>query len=173
MGDDGGVTSPRSAENDTPTGDELLALYTAVGWTAYTRDPGMRRRAVAQSSFNAAARDDAGLLVGFVRVISDDATIAYIQDILVRPDAQGRGIGSALLEAALARHAHVRQVVLITDDEPRQRPSTRHSASRKAPRCRRGRSVPSCGSVEGGLREEVRNADGPRRVGGGRQRLLS
>lgn len=121
VGDDGGVTSPRSAENDTPTGDELLALYTAVGWTAYTRDPGTLRRAVAQSSFNAAARDDAGLLVGFVRVISDDATIAYIQDILVRPDAQGRGIGRALLEAALARYAHVRQVVLITDDEPRQR----------------------------------------------------
>lgn len=59
--------------------------------------------------------------MGLARVVSDDATIAYVQDVLVRPDAHGRGVGRALLEAALARYAHVRQVLLITDDEPAQR----------------------------------------------------
>lgn len=39
----------------------------------------------------------------------------------MRTDAQGRGIGRALLEVALARYAQVRQIVLITDDESGQR----------------------------------------------------
>lgn len=121
MGHDGWVTRVRISENDASSRDEVLALYDAVGWTTYTREPDTLVRAIAQSSFCATARDDAGTLVGLTRVVSDDATIAYIQDVLVRPDAQGRGVGRALIEAALARYAHVRQIVMITDDEPGQR----------------------------------------------------
>ena len=56
-------------------------------------------------------------LVGLARAVGDDASIAYIQDILVRPDMQRRGIGARLASAALERFAHVPQIVLITDDE--------------------------------------------------------
>jgi ribosomal protein S18 acetylase RimI-like enzyme len=55
------------------------------------------------------------------RAISDDATICHVQDILVRPSCQGSCAGRALLEAVQSRYRHVRQTVLITDNESGQR----------------------------------------------------
>ena len=60
-------------------------------------------------------------LVGVCRVLSDDASILYVQDILVDPDHQRRGIGRALLERVLERYSHCRQKVLMTDDRPEQK----------------------------------------------------
>jgi GNAT superfamily N-acetyltransferase len=100
--------------------DDVLALYDAVGWTAYTRHPDTLRAALHGSSFVVAARR-ANELIGLARAISDDASIAYVQDVLVRPDAQRGGVGRALLGAVRERYAHVRQLVLLTDDEPAQR----------------------------------------------------
>ena len=100
---------------------ELLSLYESVGWAAYTRDPDLLTKAIRSSSFVVTARDEEGGLVGLARVISDDATICYLQDILVRPAFQGAGIGRALIEQVAARYQHVRQTVLITDNEPGQR----------------------------------------------------
>ena len=67
------------------------------------------------------ARAAGGELVGLARAISDDATICYLEDIVVRPTFQGEGVGRALLSRVMERYEHVRQTVLITDDEPRQR----------------------------------------------------
>lgn len=100
---------------------EVLALYEAVGWAAYTRNPDLLVRAIRNSSFVVTARNGAGELVGLARAVSDDATICYLQDILVDPAFQGSGVGRALLEAVQARYRHVRQTVLLTDDEPGQR----------------------------------------------------
>jgi GNAT superfamily N-acetyltransferase len=99
--------------------EELVALYQSVGWTAYTRDPDALERAVAASTWVAAARGD-GALIGLIRVLSDDVAIALVQDLLVRPDHQRTGVGRGLLRQALARFDHVRSIALITDDEPRQ-----------------------------------------------------
>lgn len=98
---------------------EVVALYREVGWTAYADDAAALEAALAGSSRVVAARVD-GRLVGLARVISDGATICYLQDILVHPDAQRRGVGRALVRAALEPYASVRQKVLLTDDEPRQ-----------------------------------------------------
>jgi GNAT superfamily N-acetyltransferase len=100
--------------------DELLALYGSVGWSAYTGDPDTLERAVAGSSFVVTARRD-GRLVGLARAVSDDATICDLQDVLVDPGEQRSGVGAALVRAVLDRYAGVRQQVLLTDDEPRQR----------------------------------------------------
>lgn len=103
-----------------PAGDldpaEVLALYRAVGWTAY--DPAALLAGIAGSSRVVAARRD-GALVGLARVVSDGATICYLQDVLVRPDEQRRGTGRALVRAALVPYGSVR-TVLLTDDEPGQ-----------------------------------------------------
>ncbi len=100
---------------------ELLSLYGSVGWTSYTNDPEVLFRAVKNSAFVISAWNAGGRLVGLARTISDDATICYLQDILVHPEHQGTGVGRALLEQVLERYGHVRQTVLITDDEPWQR----------------------------------------------------
>lgn len=51
-------------------------------------------------------------------MVGDGHTIVFVQDILVRPQFQRRGIGSALLQAVLNRYAGVRQIELLTDDTP-------------------------------------------------------
>jgi len=109
------------SSSDSVTAEEALSLYESVGWTTYTRDPDVLMRAIRGSSFLVTARGPERELWGLARAISDDVTICYLQDILVRPDIQRAGIGRALLEHVKAKYQHVRQTVLITDDEPAQR----------------------------------------------------
>lgn len=90
---------------------EVLALYGSVGWTAYTEQPEALRRGFA----TLAAREN-GTLVGLLRAVGDGCTVVLVQDLLVRPDHQRRGIGTALMQAALERFRSVRQVQLLTDD---------------------------------------------------------
>ena len=100
--------------------DALLGLYDAVGWSSYTRTPQVLEAAVAGSSYVVTARRD-GRLVGLARAVSDDATICYLQDVLVLPTEHRSGVGRALVGAVLDRYRSVRQKVLLTDDEPAQR----------------------------------------------------
>lgn len=97
----------------------LETLYASVGWSSYTSDPARLVRAVQNSSYVVTAwHDDA--LIGLARGVSDDVSIFYLQDILVHPEHQRRGVGRALLERCLERYAHVMQKVLLTDDKPAQ-----------------------------------------------------
>lgn len=107
--------------DERPGTDELVALYDAVGWSAYTRDPEALTASIAGSHSVLTARDAAGRLLGLVRTVSDGVTIVYVQDLLVVPTAHRSGIGSGLLDAVLDRSAGVRQTVLLTDTEPGQR----------------------------------------------------
>ena len=101
--------------------DMVIALYESVGWTAYTDDPEGLARGLAGSFALAAARDETGRLVGLARAISDGTTVAYVQDVVVLPFAQRNGIGGRLVGCLLDAVGPVRQVVLLTDAEPRQR----------------------------------------------------
>lgn len=100
--------------------EEVLALYRSVGWSAYTESPEVLLRALAGSHRLVSARRE-GQLVGLARSISDGATVVYLQDVLVHPDEQRRGVGRRLLDELFAGYAGVRQRVLVTDDEDRQR----------------------------------------------------
>ena len=95
--------------------ERLLDLYKSVGWAAYTNDPDGLYRAVRNSTFVAVATEGDDL-IGLVRGLTDDVSILYVQDILVRPDRQGHGIGRQLLSRCLERYEHVRSKVLMTDD---------------------------------------------------------
>lgn len=99
---------------------DLVRLYSAVGWTAYTKAPESLAAAISGSSYVITARMD-GDLVGLARAVSDNATICYIQDILVDPEYQRSGLGRQMVETILGQYPDVRQKVLVTDDEPGQR----------------------------------------------------
>ena len=99
--------------------DQVLALYEAVNWLAYTQDPEKLKRALANSHLVLVAYSEQKL-VGLIRSISDGEVICYIQDILVTPDRQRQGVGRSLVEDLMSR-IKVRQTVLMTDNEPRQR----------------------------------------------------
>ena len=99
--------------------EALVDLYDSVGWSAYTRDPAVLTKAVAGSDCVVVVHED-DRLIGRARAISDDASVVFVQDILVRPSHQGKGLGRALVNAILKRYSHVRQKVLLTDDRPEQ-----------------------------------------------------
>ncbi len=94
---------------------EILRLYSSVGWTAYTDDPEALKAGFEHALLSLAAYDNEQLL-GIIRVVGDGYTIVYIQDILVLPEHQRKGIGSALIQAVLERFQSVRQIVLTTDN---------------------------------------------------------
>lgn len=102
---------------DIPTLDELVELYSAVGWSAYTQDPKALLAAFDGSTLVLSARDADGALHGIVRVISDGVTICYVQDLVVNPSVQREGVGAALLSRVLSRYANCRQVFLTTDTD--------------------------------------------------------
>ncbi|NJC57830.1 GNAT family N-acetyltransferase [Brevibacterium marinum] len=106
--------------NSVPEAGELLELYRAVGWTAYTRDPASLHSSVMSSTHVVSARRD-GELIGLARAVSDFGSIVYLQDVLVRPDHQTRGIGRELVTSVLKSFVGVRQKVLLTDTGPGQK----------------------------------------------------
>jgi ribosomal protein S18 acetylase RimI-like enzyme len=95
--------------------DEILRLYSSVGWSAYTSDPSSLRKAFEGSLLTLAAYDNGGL-AGIIRTVGDGSSIVYIQDIIVSPERQRQGIGTALVKAVLERFPSVRQIILTTDD---------------------------------------------------------
>lgn len=99
---------------------QVLALYDAVGWSAYTGNPETLTAALSGSTAVVVARVD-GQLVGLARIVSDGASVCYLQDLLVHPDHQRSGIGRELVTRLLEPYGHVRQKVLLTDDDPGQR----------------------------------------------------
>ena len=57
-----------------------------------------------------------GQLLGIIRVVGDGCSIVFIQDILVFPEYQHQGIGSALISKILALYQNVYQKSLLTDN---------------------------------------------------------
>lgn len=96
---------------------EILPLYASVGWTNYTDHPEMLREAYAHSLLTLGAYED-GKLVGVVRAVGDGASVVLVQDLLIYPAYQRRGIGKALLRAVLERFSSVYQLQLLTDNTP-------------------------------------------------------
>lgn len=95
--------------------EEILPLYVSVGWTAYTDAPDVLHRGFERSLLTFAAYEGE-TLVGLARAVGDGETIVLMQDLLVFPQYQRRGIGTALMRAMMERFANVRQFQLLTDN---------------------------------------------------------
>lgn len=99
--------------------EEILRLYASVGWSAYTDHPETLKNGFANSLLTLAAYDDEDQLLGIIRTVGDGHTIVFIQDVLVFPAHQRKGIGSQLIQAVLRRFKDVRQIELATDNTPK------------------------------------------------------
>jgi GNAT superfamily N-acetyltransferase len=71
-----------------------------------------------EHSLNFGAFDEHGELVGYARVVTDEATFAWLCDVYVEPSARGAGVGTALLDAVSARVSGLRlsRTLLATAD---------------------------------------------------------
>jgi GNAT superfamily N-acetyltransferase len=113
--------APYSCSDDAAlTAGQLVRLYDSVGWSAYTDAPDVLQRAVnASLRVVTAWYDDE--LIGLARIVGDGLTMVYLQDILIDPRHQGRGLGRDLFQRVFAPFEQVRQKFLVTDGTEQQR----------------------------------------------------
>lgn len=99
--------------------EAILSLYLKNGWTAYTTNKELLFNGI-QNSLDTLGAYKSSILIGLIRIVGDNNTIIYIQDILVHPDFQHQGIGTELIKMIIEKHSHVRQIVLMTDQSQKQ-----------------------------------------------------
>lgn len=89
--------TPRS-----PTPPEHRDLAESVGWgDSFWWDA--LPSSLSGSVCGVVAHDEDGDLVGMGRVVGDGAFYFYVQDVVVRPGHQGRGLGRSIVEALVAQ----------------------------------------------------------------------
>lgn len=96
---------------------QILELYDSVGWGNYTNNPPMLESAIQHSLKVVAAFIDEKL-VGILRAVGDGYSIIYIQDIIVLPQYQRKGLGKSLVEKIDDLYPQVYQKLLLTDNRP-------------------------------------------------------
>lgn len=103
--------------NELPLEAELYNLYHSVGWFNYLSCEYKLTAMLEQSSYFVTVKHD-NQLVGLIRALTDGISIVYIQDLLVLPEYQNKGVGKQLLNYVLKQYNGVRQIVLTTDNDP-------------------------------------------------------
>ena len=76
--------------------DTYMELRAAVNFPKLSRD--QARRGLDNSLYTLVAFKD-GKAVGMGRIVGDGAIICYVQDLIIRPEVQGEGIGGLILES--------------------------------------------------------------------------
>ena len=98
--------------------EDVLHLYQAVGWTNYTHQPQMLEQALSHSLAIYVALDG-DAVVGLIRLVGDGFSSVLVQDLIVLPIYQRKGIGSALIKEALKDYKDAYQVQLVTEETER------------------------------------------------------
>lgn len=75
----------------------LADLRESIGWNRMERELGNPKL----HEFLSIACYDNSELIGYVSVVSNAVLDAYIQDLMVRPDYQNKGIGTELMNKAI------------------------------------------------------------------------
>lgn len=84
-----------------PTPQEYAAMRADAGWE--TVDPDVIARGLDGSLASFVVRDDDGELIGMGRLVGDGAAYLYLQDVIVRSDLRGKGLGTELTRRLLSR----------------------------------------------------------------------
>ena len=97
--------------NESISPEAMADLRESVGWNRMEKEYGNPL----MTSFFHIAVYDGDQLVGFVDSVSNGVTDAYIQDLIVRPDYQGKGIGTDLMKKMIAslkeKHIYIISVI--------------------------------------------------------------
>lgn len=85
--------------NNNTSAKEIADLREAVGWN---RMEECYRNPLLTSYFNISCFEK-DLLIGYLDVVCNGVTDAYIQDLMVRPEYQRNGIGTNLMKMAIKK----------------------------------------------------------------------
>jgi predicted GNAT family N-acyltransferase len=83
-----------------PPVDAYISLREACGWGQISREAAVP--ALEQSVDAITALNEAGDVVGFVRVVGDPMYL-YIQDMVIAPELRGNGLGQMMMDRLLQR----------------------------------------------------------------------
>jgi ribosomal protein S18 acetylase RimI-like enzyme len=96
-----------------PGAEDVMQLYRSLGWSSAKKPTALHQGLVASHSLVTAW--DTELLVGLGSAISDGHLLVYFTHLLVRPDYQGRGIGTELMIRMMARYKDFHQQTVLAD----------------------------------------------------------
>ena len=103
-------------EIDSTIIESIKDIYKKESWNSYLRDDEKLIRAFDKSLYIMGAFDD-NKLIGFIRCVGDGEHILVVQDLIVDPEYQKRGIGTYLFKTTLQKYSQVRMFMVITDIE--------------------------------------------------------
>ena len=83
-----------------PDAETYNRLRGSVGWATYEADT--IEHCLAQSRYCVCAALGDGEIIGMARVVGDGGLVCYIQDVIVLPQWQRRGIGRAMMDKVMA-----------------------------------------------------------------------
>lgn len=90
-----------------PTVDEFNQLTEAVGWGRC--ENAIVEEALRYTLYSVCAYDE-DKLIGYGRIIGDKTIFLHIHDVMVRPDYQGMGIGTVIMNKILDKVNEYRSV---------------------------------------------------------------
>ena len=100
--------------NEQVSVESLSSLRESVGWNRMEKELNNPKL----TSYYHIAAYDGDNLVGFIDCISNGVTDAYIQDLMVDPLYQGKGIGSELMNKMInyLKEKHIYIISVIFDE---------------------------------------------------------
>lgn len=96
--------------------ESIKDIYEKESWKAYLNDDEKLIRAFDNSLYTIGAFDE-DRLVGFIRCVGDGEHSLLVQDLIITPEYQKRGIGTYLFKTIMEKYSDVRSFIVITDIE--------------------------------------------------------
>ena len=93
---------------------EIKEIYKKESWNSYLKDDEKLVRAFDNSLYFLGAFDDYKL-IGFIRCVGDGEHVLLVQDLIIDPEYQQKGIGTYLFKTIMQKYYNVRMFMVITD----------------------------------------------------------
>ncbi len=103
-------------EIDSSMIEEVKEIYRKESWNAYLKDDEKLIRAFNNSLYTLGAFEDSQL-IGFIRCVGDGEHVLLVQDLIINPEYQQRGIGTYLFKTIMQKYSNVRMFMVVTDIE--------------------------------------------------------